>query len=296
MAIKSKTWDYLKKELSKKFPNFVSTNGVFTKILKYEVRDLDWNHMDGFHRPTIHDTYHEAIKFANDKDFQFSLTRLGKTPLIIPVFDMRLGNGKFYQTFSIFNLFTIICFTKIEKLESSKVKQVIEWQILSHPFLKFLHKFISKKIYNLNKIQTEEDFVIRERRFYLRSKGFKFETDNPNYINSNNLKSKLIPPNFDSKKSLEIKLENLLNNKKKLVEFNSISFFIQRNQNTLLIWPGICTHEGAQLNKDCFKDKSLICPWHNLVFKPFKLSSNDPPIKILGVNLLFSGKKLKIFP
>ena len=52
-------------------------------------------------RPTIHDTYHEAIKFANDKDFQFSFTRFGKTPLIIPVFDMRLGNGKFYQTFSI---------------------------------------------------------------------------------------------------------------------------------------------------------------------------------------------------
>ena len=76
------------------------------------------------------------------------------------------------------NLFTIICFTKIEKLESSKVKQVIEWQILSHPFFKFIHKFISKKIYNLNKIQTEEDFAIRERRFYLRSQGFKFDTDN----------------------------------------------------------------------------------------------------------------------
>ena len=64
---------------------------------------------------------YEAIKFANHKDFQFSFTRLGKTPLIIPVFDIRLENGKFYQTFSILNLFTIICFTEIEKLEKSKI-------------------------------------------------------------------------------------------------------------------------------------------------------------------------------
>ena len=69
--------------------------------------------------------------------------------------------------------------------------------IITSFFLKFINKFISKKICNLNKIQTEDDFVIRDRRFYLTSQGFKFETDNPNYMNSTNLKSKLIPPTFN---------------------------------------------------------------------------------------------------
>ena len=214
MGIKTKTWKYIKRDIAKNFPRFVSSNGVFIKTAKYEIRDLDWNHMDGLHRPKIHNTYHESLKIAYDKSFQLNFTRIGLTPFIIPVFDLKIDEGEFYQTFSIFNLFTVISYTKLERIKNSKVKQTIEWEIFSHPWLKFMHKYISKKIYKLNKVQSDEDFVIRERRFNLRKLGYRFGTDNPNFVNSNDLSLKIIPPANKSSQIISLQLDDFEIDKK----------------------------------------------------------------------------------
>ena len=41
--------------------------------------------------------------------------------------------------------------------------------------------------------------------------------------------------------------------KKKLIEINNIPLFVQRNNKKILIWPGLCPHEGAELKKDYFE-------------------------------------------
>ena len=294
MEIKSKSWEYLKKELVKNFPKFVSSSGLYSLETEFEIRDLDWNHMDGFHRPSIHKTYLESIRVASDKNIQFSLTRFGLTPLILPVCDIRLGQGEFYQVVSILNLFTIISFIKLEKQDDIKVKQIIEWEIFSHSWLGFFHKFINKKIYKLNKIQNQEDHIIRQRRSKLRKLGFSFETDNPNYLNSNDLNCKLIPPKNNHKGDLTLEFSNFPVGEIHKINIDEISLFIKRNKKNLQIWPGICPHEGAELTSECFIGDTLTCPWHNLKYKPHKLNLKNSELSLLGLKFKYFDGFIKI--
>ena len=294
MIIQSKYWQFLKDDIKKNLPSFVSTFGYFERTFKYQIRDLDWNHMDALHRPNIHDTFHESIRIASNKNYQFSYTRIGKLPFVVPVYDVRIGEGEFYQTYSLFNLFTIISYTKIDKINNLQVKQNIEWLIASPKYLKFLHKFISRKIYKMNKLQTEEDIVIRERRFKLRKAGFSFGTDNPNYLNSNDLTSKIIPPKNNSLIDLKIDFNDLSKIEIKKFKIECITLYIRRDKDNILIWPGICPHEGAELTRDCFVNDLISCPWHNLNFKPQKLSKIKPSIKILGLNIKLLRNAIKI--
>tara|TARA_Y100001968_G_scaffold311699_1_gene334061 strand:+ start:6209 stop:7117 length:909 start_codon:yes stop_codon:yes gene_type:complete len=291
-AKKFRPWEELPRDLEKNFPNFARTTGIFTIPSDLEVRDLDWNHMDGLHRPNIHNSYHQSVRLASDINFQYSFTRLGLSPLIMPIFDVKIDDGNFYQSFSIFNLFLIICSIRVEKIDESNCNQVIEWQILSHPWLRFMHKLISKRLYRLSFIQNREDIVIRRRRTELRRWGFTFDTDTPNFLNSNDLSCKIIPPSQPFS-SFSIDFNTLLNKEIKQIKVNLIPLYVKRVNNKLFIWPGICPHEGAKLTKNCFVQDKIICPWHNLNLGPSILSSKNPSLDLLGIKINLIGNLIK---
>src|SRR5262245_20747179 len=65
---------------------YISTDG-FNCPSQAELRDLAWNHMDQNHRPLIHRTYGDATRIHIGRHSSFSLTRFGRWPVLIPVFD-----------------------------------------------------------------------------------------------------------------------------------------------------------------------------------------------------------------
>ena len=105
----------------------------------------------------------------------------------------------------------------------------------------------------------------------------------------------LIAHLFDGVKIINsVKAEKQSLSSKTVKNDELIDCLLKANKN-ILIWPGICPHEGAELKKDYFKDQKLICPWHNLSFPPLILSSSEPQLEILGLNITLSDKTLTIF-
>ena len=154
--------------------HLVITSGSYEVATKGLVCDLEWNHMDHYHRPLIHKTYINSVRVSSSKDFQLSITKLGKLPLFSTITDIRLGQGLFYQVHSIFNFLTVISVIHMEQ-DGAFVKQKIDWHIASSKWFKFLHPLLHRKLHTLNRVQNDEDIPIRTQRHILRQKGFKFK-------------------------------------------------------------------------------------------------------------------------
>src|SRR5476649_3091072 len=82
----------------------VVTRGFYETSSPGEARDLDWNHMDPHHRQYIHHTYGKSVRLCTGPDFQLSLTKYGSLPFLLPVADIRIRPGFFYQCFSVFGV------------------------------------------------------------------------------------------------------------------------------------------------------------------------------------------------
>jgi hypothetical protein len=150
---------------------------------KYEIAatcsqtDLDWNQMDQDHRPWIHSTYLSSLRIAITADAQLSVTRLKRffhIPFFVSVADVRVGQGVYYQGFTIFNILYVHVVTRCQPGVHSG-----EWYIVSHPIFKPLHWFINKKLRDMNTEQNLEDVPVRDRRAELRKRGYSFAYENP---------------------------------------------------------------------------------------------------------------------
>jgi nitrite reductase/ring-hydroxylating ferredoxin subunit len=165
----------------------------------------------------------------------------------------------------------------------------ISWHILSHWFLRPIHKYLDKKIYKLNVRLQEEDYVIRSQRALLRKYGYNFKSDPPDYYSSNKLTNNTVYPSLKYPIKINIKeftRINALNNKKgSLYKFGEkeISFIVKKISNIeFYIWPSVCPHEGASLEDGDFCDNRVTCPWHGLNFTGSKLSKEKNTISKYG--------------
>ena len=238
------------------------------------VADMDWNHMDQGHRSFIHKTYQEAMRITSGENFAVSLTKLPpkvfKIPLLIMVTDVKVGPGLFYQ---FFNLFSVIHVHNVIQFYPEKSR--VNWYIVSHPIFKLLHFVFSRKYNKLLREANEEDVPIRKKRAELRSKGFHFNTDNPNFINSNTFEDGIIFPKL--KEIYRIFLKNLSQKKINEVEAGPIKFLVELNgKNEVMIWPQVCPHQGGPLLPENKCGKKIKCPWHGLSFSGVSLNPVQP--------------------
>jgi nitrite reductase/ring-hydroxylating ferredoxin subunit len=252
--------------------NMAVTTGQFEIVIPGYLEDLEWNHMDQMHRKHIHNTYAESIRIATGSNFAISLTKWEKIPLFITVTDIRLSPGLFYQCMTIAGLIYVhLTLTMNEKDE--KVYETLEWNIISHKWLKFLHPILNRKFIKLNTRLQIEDTPIREQRYKLRKNGYKFIEEPVNYYNSNSLKYNTIYPKLPD--VAEINVTGFIKERINKVYLNQVGFLIKKVEDEFLIWPLVCPHEGGDLSlgKHCEK-KQIQCSWHGLRFTALTLSAN----------------------
>jgi nitrite reductase/ring-hydroxylating ferredoxin subunit len=249
------------------------TKGCFELVVENcLVQDVEWNHMDQMHRPTIHNTYEKGIRIAFGNNFAFSLTQWGKWPFLIPVTDVYVGKGLFYQSLTIGGIIFLHSIISLEQVgENVKLKD--EWFIASHKVFKIIHKFLDKKLYKLNKRLQDEDQPVRQGRLALRKKGLHFRTDVPDYYNSNILRSNTIYPQISENACLSLN-DVTVQPQEKMV--GNLEFVIKKDKDAYLIWPAACPHEGGPLIEGKFCGEKVACPWHGLEFAAAKLSLHSP--------------------
>lgn len=252
-------------------PHLAVTKGSFTIDVPNFLTDMEWNHMDQFHRRYIHRTYEESLRIAVGKNFAISLTRWKRIPLFITVSDIRIKPGLYYQVMTIAGLIVAHLIISMEE-HNEIVNLKIEWFITSHKWLKFLHKPLSKKFYKLNTRLQQEDHQIRVQRYQLRKKGYRFASDPVDYVSSNTLTCNTIYPSMDI---LTINLENL-SEQLTTITCEMHQFLIKKTAQAYLIWPAVCPHEGGDLTKGKECGSQIQCPWHGLRFSAAQLSKQQP--------------------
>jgi hypothetical protein len=237
------------------------------------LEDIEWNHMDQMHRPAIHNTYEKGIRIALGTHFSLSLTQWKKWPIFIPVTDVYVDKGLFYQSMTIGGIFFLHSIISMTDIGNNSIKLKDEWYIASHKFFRFLHKPLSKMLYRLNVRLQQEDEQIRQERFALRKEGYTFRTDNPNFYNSNILNENTIYPKMMDEVDVCV---NDVSDVAMLKKAENIEFIIKKENNIYFIWPAACPHEGGPLVNGKFSSTKITCPWHGLHFSAVQLSKESP--------------------
>jgi Rieske [2Fe-2S] domain len=283
--------DKVDEALGRLIPNVRVTKGGFTCPGYAEPRDLLWNHMDQNHRPHIHRTYGEAMRIFIGERGAFSLTRFGGWPAVIPVFDGHFKDNGLYQVMCLFGLIVIINTIECHVTDGA-TRMEINWAIASHRFLKFLHPMLDRRLQRLNVIQNKEDEVIRKRRVEMRAQGYRFATDDADFVNSNAMANNVVFPPLAT--PFSVALADLPEGKPERIDIGDRAFVVRRMNDSLDVWPGVCPHEGAVLEPGDVRGNNLKCSWHGLEYGPRRLAPGGSAIVICGARLSMSDGRLDI--
>jgi len=277
--------------LGRLIPKVHITKGSFTCPASAELRDLVWNHMDQNHRPFIHGTYGDAMRIHIGKESAFSLTRFGKWPVIVPVFDGYHKDNGFYQIVCLFGLIVMVMFIEARP-EGRETQMQIDWAIASHRLLRFMHPLLDRKLRRLNDLQNAEDGVIRDRRVALRSAGYRFVTDEPDFVNSNAVGNHVIFPPVTARQVVSV--ADLGEGEIRQVSADRRAYLVRRAAEGVQIWPAVCPHEGAVMEPAHVHGNSVKCPWHGLEFGARMLRPGAGAMTICGASVELKGLELHI--
>ncbi len=268
------------------------TRGHYELDGDVSVADLDWNHMDQEHRPYIHDTYHESVRIASARDFALSVTRLGRLPFLAQVTDIRLGPGHFYQSVSLLGIAIVHSTIRMTPLDNGKVRQDIDWMIVTHRLFRFVHGWLNRRMQRLNAVQNVEDIPVRDRRTELRRRGWRFRTDDPDFLNSNTSENNAIPPAVEG----ELREAIPEGAGPHVLCLGAFEFLVRRVEDGVHVWPGVCPHEGGNLCEGARHGDRIECPWHGFRFGPVRLTAGEPVGDLFGVRVRFDGDALIVLP
>jgi hypothetical protein len=249
--------------------------------------------MDQNHRPLIHRTYGEAMRVHIGARAALSLTRFGGWPAVIPVFDGHYKENGFYQILCLFGLIVVVNTIECNVVDG-RTRMDIRWAIASHRFLRFLHPFLDRRLRRLNVVQNAEDDQIRHRRVELRAAGYRFATDDPDFVTSNVVANNVVYPSLAVSRSFPV--NQIEDGQAKRIDVGDRAYVVRRRGALLDVWPGVCPHEGAALAADNVHGNVAKCPWHGLEFGARRLSPGSAPITVCGARLLLDGDFLKIAP
>lgn len=290
--VKFLTPDNLYEQLKHFTAGMAVTKGSFELTVdKCLIQDIEWNHMDQMHRYSIHRTYEKGVRIATGSQFAVSLTQWGRWPFLITVSDVYVAKGLFYQSLTIAGVLFIHSIISMEQVgESVKLKD--EWYIASNKLFKWIHPFLSKKLYKLNKRLQDEDEPVRQGRYHVRKQGYRFQTDVPDYYNSNVMGTHTIYPELGEQASIAIAS---VTDTPKTVQAGNLGFIVQQDkEGRYLIWPAVCPHEGGPLIQGHFCEAKVSCPWHSLQFSAAVLSSANPSASRNGFEFTLSGQDILV--
>lgn len=257
------------------------------------LEDLEWNHMDHAHRPFIHDTYNKNLRLYYTKKSASSLTFWKNLPIILHVNDFYIDKGLFSQTINLMGIIFIDSKLSLKYLSEYETRMNVDWFISSYWIFKPIHKILLKMLLKLfNKLQ-DEDLIIRNQRVIIRKKGYKFKDSQPDYLNSNSMNLSVIYPKL--KKSFSKSLEDLSINKDHLVYAENNLFIInKKSNNDLLIWPGVCPHQGGSLESCSESGDKKVCPWHGLKIPAIKLNADHTTVSKYGFKFKLINEYIEI--
>ena len=274
----------------------VVTTGEYISDVPGYLVDLEWNFFDELHRIHVHGTYDDMLKVFAGKTFSVNTVRFGRLPIFVQVANAKLAAGLFYQSMTILGLIYNHQIVSMSQLDGGKVRLERRWLTASHWLFRPLHGFFNRMLLRLQDKQDREDnALVRERRYRLREAGFHFKTDTPDFINSNQLNDHVQFPPGDRENRLNLASVLPSVGSESRVKVGSLELLLKRGESAILVWPGICPHEGAALEAQHRCDGVVQCPWHGRRFKAAELPlKSDAKWRFLNFLVSLEGEELVV--
>jgi nitrite reductase/ring-hydroxylating ferredoxin subunit len=250
------------------------THGTHESLVPGYLNDLEWNFYDELHRYYVHDTYHGLYKVMTGKYFSVNVVKWGNLPVFIQVANAKIADGLFYQSMTVLGIIMLHQVQRITQKDDNVLIQV-DWYTASHWLFRWLHGPFNRRLLKLQKKQDREDNEeIRGRRRDLRHRGFKFATDDPDFINANRLTNHVLTPEFDQ--PTRFPLAELAPGRIERLVRGPIELLAKPFENgDVHVWPALCPHEGADLHERHMCEGVIECPWHGRKFPGALLRSNS---------------------
>jgi nitrite reductase/ring-hydroxylating ferredoxin subunit len=265
--------EQLEKELRALHAGMVVTTDRYVSDVPGYLADLEWNFFDEVHRIHVHGTYNDMFKVFAGKTFSVNTVRLGRLPILVQVANAKIASGVFYQSMTVLGILYCHQVVSMSQVGEGKIRLDRRWLTASHWLFRPLHGPFNRMLMQLQDKQDREDnAIVRERRFQLRQAGFRFQTDDPDFINSNQLFDHVAFPQGDAEARLEFSTLLPKVGSEVRVSVGALELMLKREERGLRVWPGICPHEGAALETRHRCDGIVRCPWHGRQFRGAELA------------------------
>lgn len=258
----------------------------------YEVDDADWNYKDVPHLHFVHELA-EAIPTVVGDDLITSVNMQKvlwfRFPFSLTNFESGLNSQTYYTTWL---FFVLLIHTRYESTGNNRTRVDTTYSVGSPWWLKWtfpIIRWILKRNYD-NLMST--DIPMRLRRGELRGWGYRFLKEGEKHSFEKTMditKTNVLPPaGLTSPTGYRLSISEVLpaDGDHFLGRDDHLGLRIARRANKIMLFPRMCSHEGASLDrykcsgpKEPVKDDRLVCPWHGRVFRPLAsidLNSTSP--------------------
>jgi len=247
----------------------LETSGEFTS------GDADWNYKDVPHLEYVHDLVDNIPTFIDHKlvcsiAYQ-KIPPFFRVPISLVNFDYDEEHQVYYTTL----LFWVLLIrTRISSTSRFKTTVKTEYNIFSPKLLVWTFPLLRWVITRNYDDLMRGDLEMRYQRATLRKQGYKFLDDTRqkySFLESTEISDDLVivPDSFKAETATyTIDLAELGAHSEIVVGQNNHHGAICRLENgTLSVYPRICPHAGACLDKGKINGKFVRCPWHGRQIK-----------------------------
>lgn len=270
----------------------------------YETSDADWNYKDVPHLHFVHELA-EAIPTLIADDVITTINTQKVLGFRFPLALVNYASGVNVQTYyTTWFFYILIIETSYESVGTCRTRVKTTYSVGYPPFFAFtfpLIRWILKRNYD-NLMST--DIPMRTRRGELRKWGFSFFKDTDSYSFEKTLdimQSNVIPPQEKNgqKTILNLNLTKELSEDGEcfLGHSDHNGLRIVRKGQHLLLFPRMCPHEGANLDRQSCTNDIVICPWHGRVFQPLAVldlsQKNSQKLDLNGFTLTLNEGTLE---
>jgi hypothetical protein len=278
--------------LKKLHPGAVVSQGHLETKVKGDILDGEWGVFDLIHRIHVHHTYPNFIPLISSKDVSVLLTPWARLPIFFQVVTARVGPGTYHQTFSVFGVLYCHQISRMTQ-QGDDIHVAMDWFLVSHWLFKWLHYLFDRRLARLQTEQGAEDAPLRDRRLELRKRGVRFVTDEPDFINANDLSDHVLLPH--GALPVRVSLTQGGDGDYRHVSAGSIELLVRKRADEVTVWPGLCPHEGARLDEKQLCEDRLTCPWHGRTFGPTTLpKGGSAAFHLLGLIVERDGDDLVV--
>ncbi|HTV30909.1 MAG TPA: Rieske 2Fe-2S domain-containing protein [Xanthobacteraceae bacterium] len=273
-------------------PGAVVSKGRMESKVKGHLLDGEWGVFDLIHRIHVHHTYPNFIPLISSKDISVLVTPWGKLPVFFQVVTARTGPSTYSQSFSVFGVLYCHQISKMTQ-QGDDIHVSMDWFLVSHWLFKWMHYLFDRRLARLQREQNAEDAPLRDRRLDLRKRGLHFVTDEPDFINANDLSDHVILP----KNCLpaRVSVEGVNEGEYRHLSAGPIELLVRRQGSDVVVWPGLCPHEGAKMDADNLCEDRMTCPWHGRAFRPVVFpKGGNAMLRYLGLGIERDGEELVV--